>query len=216
MSTALSTWVNLELLQNIIHHISTKRRTSSKHRRIAEFKSHVLDPLMMLIFRSVQLQNQGHMTKKRNLIEDEEKGRREMEDKYLWVTRIRRMIWILSLLSHCTWIKLLLWIGVVAGVYVLTRCTILLWSISLAWTRPWFHPEGYHTGSWARIDWNCGPERTLLAWRNSSSVRMVEMERFIWAASGILSWFWGLFSEIEFMLGMERSWILRLAKRRNW
>jgi hypothetical protein len=43
-----------------------------------------------------------------------------------------------------------------------------------------------HTGSWAMIDWNWGGERTLEAWRNSSSVRMVEMERLIDAGSGIL------------------------------
>jgi hypothetical protein len=43
--------MNLELLQNIIHHIATKRRTSSKHRRIAEFKRHVLDPFVMLMYR---------------------------------------------------------------------------------------------------------------------------------------------------------------------
>ncbi len=42
------------------------------------------------------------------------------------------------------------------------------------------------TGSWAIIDWNCGGESTLLACRNSSSVRMVESERLICAASGIL------------------------------
>lgn len=37
------------------------------------------------------------------------------------------------------------------------------------------------------IDWNCGPESTFDAWRNSSSVRMVEMERLICAGSGILN-----------------------------
>lgn len=42
------------------------------------------------------------------------------------------------------------------------------------------------TGSWARIDWNCGPERTFDACKNSSSVRMVERERLICAGSGIV------------------------------
>jgi hypothetical protein len=35
--------------------------------------------------------------------------------------------------------------------------------------------------------WNCGGDRTPEAWRNSSSVRILERERFICAASGIVS-----------------------------
>ena len=45
---------------------------------------------------------------------------------------------------------------------------------------------GERTGSWAIMDCICGGERTLEAWRNSSSVRMVERERLICAGSGIL------------------------------
>lgn len=43
-----------------------------------------------------------------------------------------------------------------------------------------------HTGSWAIIELNCGPERTFDACKNSSSVRMIDRERSICAGSGIL------------------------------
>lgn len=59
-----------------------------------------------------------------------------------------------------------------------------------------FKKKGSVTGSCAMIDWNCGGERTFEAWRNSSSVRMVERERLICAGSGILFFFISLLLSI--------------------
>ncbi len=95
------------------------------------------------------------------------------------------MVWVLCLLGYLGGVELLGWIGVVAGVGVGGWGAILLWGVVSRGGKEMgvgarkFDRGRRYTGSCAMIDCNCGGVKTLLAWRNSSSVRMVEMERLI-------------------------------------
>lgn len=94
---------DLELIQSIIHHITTKSSSCPKQGRVTESRRHVLHPFVVLVISAL------HVTRQ---------PRRKRKGGYLWVARMSRMVRILCLLGHGLGVELLGWVGVVAGIDV--------------------------------------------------------------------------------------------------